>query len=257
MRSTSRNCATQRVTSPSTPASATPAPAGTAITFIDGEKGILRYRGIPIEQLAERSTFVETAWLLIFGRLPSRGRAGPLQRAADPPRPAARGVQAALQGLPRRRPADGHALGHGQHPLLLPAAVHGDERGGGHRGGGPPDQQGADDRRLFLPTVAGAAVPLPGPEAALRRQLPAHDVLDALRAARGGAGGRRGAEPDPAAARRPRAELQHLDGAGRRLEQGEPVRLAAPPASAPCGGRCTAGPTSRCWRCWRRSTGAG
>ncbi len=32
-----------------------------AITFIDGEKGILRYRGIPIEQLAEKSTFVETA----------------------------------------------------------------------------------------------------------------------------------------------------------------------------------------------------
>src|SRR3954453_15091691 len=43
-----------------------------AITFIDGERGILRYRGIPIEQLAERSSFVETAWLLIYGRLPSR-----------------------------------------------------------------------------------------------------------------------------------------------------------------------------------------
>jgi citrate synthase len=43
-----------------------------SITFIDGEKGILRYRGIPIEQLAEASTFVETAWLLIFGRLPSK-----------------------------------------------------------------------------------------------------------------------------------------------------------------------------------------
>jgi citrate synthase len=43
-----------------------------AITFIDGEKGILRYRGIPIEQLAEKSTFVETAWLLIFGRLPKK-----------------------------------------------------------------------------------------------------------------------------------------------------------------------------------------
>jgi citrate synthase len=42
------------------------------ITFIDGEKGILRYRGIPIEQLAERSNFVETAWLLIYGRLPTR-----------------------------------------------------------------------------------------------------------------------------------------------------------------------------------------
>jgi citrate synthase len=42
-----------------------------AITFIDGDKGILRYRGIPIEQLAEKSTFVETAYLLIYGKLPS------------------------------------------------------------------------------------------------------------------------------------------------------------------------------------------
>ena len=41
------------------------------ITFIDGDKGILRYRGYPIEQLAERSTFVETAYLLINGELPS------------------------------------------------------------------------------------------------------------------------------------------------------------------------------------------
>jgi citrate synthase len=41
-----------------------------AITFIDGDKGILRYRGIPIEQLAEQSTFVETAYLLIYGHLP-------------------------------------------------------------------------------------------------------------------------------------------------------------------------------------------
>ncbi|MBX3230373.1 MAG: citrate synthase [Labilithrix sp.] len=43
-----------------------------AITFLDGEKGILRYRGIPIEQLAEKSKFVETAYLLIYGELPSK-----------------------------------------------------------------------------------------------------------------------------------------------------------------------------------------
>jgi citrate synthase len=43
-----------------------------AITYIDGEKGILRYRGIPIEQLAEKSTFVETAYLLIWGELPTK-----------------------------------------------------------------------------------------------------------------------------------------------------------------------------------------
>ena len=42
-----------------------------AITYIDGEKGILRHRGYPIEELAEGSTFVETAYLLIFGELPN------------------------------------------------------------------------------------------------------------------------------------------------------------------------------------------
>ena len=41
------------------------------ITFIDGERGILRYRGIPIEELAEKSTFIEVAHLIIMGRLPT------------------------------------------------------------------------------------------------------------------------------------------------------------------------------------------
>nr|RZI35141.1 Citrate synthase 1 [Cryobacterium sp. SO1] len=42
-----------------------------AITYIDGEHGILRYRGYPIEQIAQNSSFLETAWLLIYGELPS------------------------------------------------------------------------------------------------------------------------------------------------------------------------------------------
>jgi len=41
------------------------------ITYIDGEQGILRYRGYPIEQIAENSTFLEVAWLLIYGELPT------------------------------------------------------------------------------------------------------------------------------------------------------------------------------------------
>jgi citrate synthase len=51
-----------------------------AVTFIDGEKGILRYRGIPIEQLAEQSTFLETAYLLIYENLPSHAE---LRRFSD------------------------------------------------------------------------------------------------------------------------------------------------------------------------------
>ncbi len=43
-----------------------------AVTFIDGEKGILEYRGYPIEQLAEQSTYLEVAYLLVHGHLPSQ-----------------------------------------------------------------------------------------------------------------------------------------------------------------------------------------
>ena len=43
-----------------------------AITFINGEKGILRYRGYPIEQLAEQASFPEVCYLLIYGDLPDR-----------------------------------------------------------------------------------------------------------------------------------------------------------------------------------------
>jgi citrate synthase len=50
------------------------------ITFIDGEAGILRYRGIPIEELAEKSTFIEVAHLIIMGRLPTSAE---LRRFSD------------------------------------------------------------------------------------------------------------------------------------------------------------------------------
>jgi citrate synthase len=46
-------------------------PTRSAITYLDGEAGILRYRGYPIEQIAERSTFLETAYLVIHGELPT------------------------------------------------------------------------------------------------------------------------------------------------------------------------------------------
>jgi citrate synthase len=44
------------------------------ITYIDGEKGILRYRGYPIEQLVEQATFIETSYLIVFGELPTKAQ---------------------------------------------------------------------------------------------------------------------------------------------------------------------------------------
>ncbi|HZF50010.1 MAG TPA: citrate synthase [Polyangiaceae bacterium] len=54
------------------PAFVNTASTTSAITFLDGEQGILRYRGIPIEQLGEKSSFVETSYLLIYGKLPNQ-----------------------------------------------------------------------------------------------------------------------------------------------------------------------------------------
>jgi citrate synthase len=50
------------------------ASCASAITYIDGDAGILRYRGFPIEQLAESSTFLETSYLLIYGELPTQAQ---------------------------------------------------------------------------------------------------------------------------------------------------------------------------------------
>jgi hypothetical protein len=57
-----------------------------AITFIDGEQGILRYRGYPIQELAERVSFLEVAWLLVSGDLPDQGSwpTGPTRSTTTP-----------------------------------------------------------------------------------------------------------------------------------------------------------------------------
>ena len=52
-----------------------------AITFLDGEKGILRYRGYPIEQLAEKASFLEVAYLLIYGELPNKSELDSFQES--------------------------------------------------------------------------------------------------------------------------------------------------------------------------------
>ena len=56
-----------------------------AVTFIDGDRGILRYRGYPIDQLAENSTYLEAAYLTLFGELPTAGAARRLDAPGDAP----------------------------------------------------------------------------------------------------------------------------------------------------------------------------
>ena len=75
-----------------------------AITFIDGEQGVLRYRGIPIEQFADEPNFVEVAWLLIFGTLPTAEAYAAF--AADLTRHANldEGMKHHFEGFPRSAP---------------------------------------------------------------------------------------------------------------------------------------------------------
>jgi citrate synthase len=75
-----------------------------AITYIDGEQGILRYRGIPIEQFAQSPNFIEVAWLLIFGKLPNSAEyedfAVDLRKHAN----LDEGMKHHFQGFPRNAP---------------------------------------------------------------------------------------------------------------------------------------------------------
>ena len=84
-----------------------------AITYLDGEQGILRYRGYSIEELAEHSDFVETSYLLINGKLPTKDERAEVLDDAHPAQPDPRGHAPVLRGLPADQPPDGGAVGDG------------------------------------------------------------------------------------------------------------------------------------------------
>ena len=77
------------------------------ITYVDGDRGILRYRGYPIEQLAEKSTFLEVAHLLLFGELPTASKLTDWNARIM----AHTQIDKDLKGLLRTFRADAHPLG--------------------------------------------------------------------------------------------------------------------------------------------------
>src|ERR1022692_3417418 len=117
-----------------------------AITYLDGERGILRYRGIPIDELAEKSTFVEVAYLLIYGHLPTKPE---------------------LAGFSEQ--------------LTRHSMLHEDMKRfyDGYPGAPPPAPalQEAHDRGLLLQEVDRPALRLSQEQPQLLRELPQHDVL--------------------------------------------------------------------------------
>ena len=82
---TSASSTTRRTSSPTTPASPPPPRRESNITFIDGDKGVLQYRGYPIADLAEHSNFLETCYLLLNGELPNKGQMEKFELHHHPP----------------------------------------------------------------------------------------------------------------------------------------------------------------------------
>ncbi len=145
------------------PAYLSTAACRSSITYLDGDAGILRYRGYPIEQLAEKSTYLEVAYLLLNGELPNEAAARAVDLRRRPPHVHPREhAQAVRRRVPLRRPPDGHVRLGGRRPR------HVLQRRQGHRRQGQPgqadpaaDRQDADAGGDVPPIQRRAAVQLP------------------------------------------------------------------------------------------------
>ncbi|KAL9252190.1 Citrate synthase, glyoxysomal-like protein [Drosera capensis] len=83
------------------------APVRSSICYIDGDEGILRYRGYPIEELAESSSFLEVAYLLLYGNLPSERQLSDWEFAVSQHAAVPQGLLDIIQGMPH----DAHPMG--------------------------------------------------------------------------------------------------------------------------------------------------
>ncbi len=156
------------------------------ITFIDGDKGILRYRGYPIEQLAGSTSYLEVAWLLIYGELPSASELAEFDEKIRRHTLLHEDLKRFFSALP-----------HTAHPMsVLSSAVaalstyyegqtdphnpeHVEPEHGAHA------RQAPRDRGLRAQEERRPGVPLPGQLAELRRQLPEAELRCAQRGVRG------------------------------------------------------------------------
>ena len=120
------------------------------ITFIDGHAGILRYRGYPIEQLAEQSSFVEVAYLLLYGELPDRDQFARFERDITYHSMVHEKVNTFIQGF--------H---YNAHPMAIMAGVVGSMAAFYHDklDVNDPEQRELSAKRLIskMPTIAAAA----------------------------------------------------------------------------------------------------
>ena len=133
------------------------------ITYIDGDAGILRYRGYPIEQLAEKSSFLEVSYLLIYGELPTADQLAEFTDQIRRHTLLHEDMRALLRRLPARRAPDAGALLGGQRAVdLLPGQPRPVRPRPGRDLHGPAAGQGADDRVVRVQEVDRPAAALPG-----------------------------------------------------------------------------------------------
>ena len=200
------------------------AATASAITYIDGDAGVLLYRGYPIEQLAKHSSFLEVSYLLQKGELPSREELGEFTNSITRHTMLNEWILRLYRGF--------H---HDAHPMAMVATIVAslaafyhdstdiyDDRHReifSHR----IDREAADHRGSGLQARAGPALHLPAQRPRLHGEHAAHVLRRALRGLRGRPPACEGARPAVHPARRPRAEREHLDGADRRQHRLQPV----------------------------------
>ena len=215
-----------------------------AITFLDGEDGVLEYRGYPIEQLAEQSTYLEVAYLLVHGELPTRQQLEEWVGEITIHTFVHENIKGFMQGFRHDAHPMGMLLGSvGALSTFYPDANDIND----------PENRHIQTIRLIakMPTLAafayrhnmGHALRLSRQRPGLQRQLPEHDVQDDRAEVRARSAARARARHPLHPPRRPRAELLDQRGAQRRLLAGRSLLGRRRPASRRSTARCTAAPT--------------
>ena len=122
------------------------------ITYIDGDKGILEYRGYPIEQLAEHSTYLETAYLILFGELPTDAQLKEWTKQITLHTMVHENIKKLMEGFQYDAHPMGVLISTIARVLDVLSGREGDLRRAVAQEADPPaDRQGAVDRRLRLP----------------------------------------------------------------------------------------------------------
>ena len=244
--STSASSTPRPACSPSIPGFTSTASTESKITYIDGDEGVLLYRGYPIDQLAEHGDFLETCYLLLYGELPTAAQKADFDYRVTRHTMVHEQMNAFLQRLPPRRASD---VGDGRlrrRARRLLSRLDRHQRSLAARGRlDPHDRQDADARGDGLQIFDRPAVRLSEERARLLREFPAHVLLGAVRGLQGQrrswrARSTASSSCTPTTSRTPRPR--------RCASPAPPAPIrspASPPASPASGVRRMAAPTRR------------